>query len=144
MAGCSESEEPPAGPSAPSTWEPVSGSRLQARYLTSDDGLRVFDGWFDTSRGEYCRVGRGQGGRYYCFPAANPSVFRDARCQQAIGQHLGCAYRYTGVARGDRRCGNENVTLWEEGEAVHLPSRYRLANDFCAGPDTAEAGNSSA
>jgi hypothetical protein len=141
MAGCSEMEEPPAVTGAPSTWEPVSGTRLSARFLLGDDGLRVFDGWFDTLRGEPCRVARGQGGRYYCFPAANPSVFRDARCQQPLGQHLECAFRYTGVARGDRRCANDALTLWEEGEALTLPSRYRLANDFCTGPDTSEGGS---
>ena len=139
LAGCSERETVP-DMTGPSTWEPVSGSRLQARHLLTEDGLRIFDGWFDTSRGEYCRVARGQGNRYYCFPATNPVVFRDARCQQAVGQHLECAYRYTGVVRGDRRCGNDTLTLWEEGEPISLPSRYRLSNDFCAGPDTAEAG----
>ena len=125
---------------------PRPGSRSAGRGCrpgtwSGDDGPRVFDGWFDTARGEYCRVARGQNGRYYCFPAANPVVFSDARCQQPLGQHLECAFRYTGVARGDRRCGNETLTLWEEGEPVALPSRYRLANDFCAGPDTSAGGS---
>lgn len=138
---CAERDPAAPGPLPPSTWEPVSGSRLTARFLLSDDGLRIFDGWFDNQRGEYCRVARGQNGRFYCFPAANPAVFSDARCQQAQGQHLECAHRYTGVTRGNRRCGNEALTLWEEGDSVNLPSRYRLSNDFCAGPDTSTGGS---
>jgi hypothetical protein len=139
IAGCAERELPPAE-GLPSTWEPVSGSRLSARFLLGEDGLRVFDGWFDNQRGEPCRIARGQGGRYYCFPAANAAVFSDARCQQPLGSHQECAYRYTGVVRGDRRCGNETLTLWNEGEPVPSYSRFRLINDFCSGPDTSEGG----
>jgi hypothetical protein len=139
VAGCSQ-RELPATETVPSTWEPVSGSRLSARFLLGENGLRVFDGWFDNDRGEPCRVARGQGGRYYCFPAANAAVFSDARCQQPLGQHLECAFRYTGVVRGDRRCGNDTLTLWQEGEPVLSGSRFRLTNDFCSGPDTTEGG----
>ncbi len=127
-------------PSEPSSWQPISGSRLSARFLLGDDGSRIFDGWFDTQRAEYCRVARGQNGRYYCFPSSNPAVYGDARCQQAMGQHLACAFRYTGITRGDRRCGNETLTLWEEGASVSPPVRYRFTNDFCTGPDTSEGG----
>jgi hypothetical protein len=139
FGGCADGQAPGA-PRGPSSWQPLGGSRLQARFLLGDDGTRLFDGWFDTQRGEFCRVARGQNGRYYCFPSANPVVYRDARCQQAMGQHVECAFRYTGIPRGDRRCGNETLTLWEEGEAADLPSRYRFANDLCAGPDTSEGG----
>jgi hypothetical protein len=139
FAGCADGQGPrPA--QAPSTWEPVSGSRLTARFLTGEDGSRIFDGWFDTERGEFCRVARGQNGRYYCFPSSNPVVYGDARCQQAMGQHLECAFRYTGISRGDRRCGNETLSLWEEGAPISPPARYRFANDFCAGPDTSDGG----
>jgi hypothetical protein len=139
-AACSEAETPVGVPGA-SSWEPASGSRLSARFLMGDDGLRIFDGWFDTARGEYCRVARGPNGRYFCFPSANPAVYTDARCQQPLGQHLECAFRYTGVARGDRRCGNDTLTLWEEGPEVHPPRRYRFSNDFCSGPDTSDGGS---
>ena len=142
LVGCSGGEGPPPDSEDPSdsSWQPVSGSRLEARFLLGDDGSRIFYSWFDTTRGEYCQVARTQNGRYFCFPSSNPAVYSDARCQQAVGQHLECAFRYTGVARGDRRCSNETLTLWQEGEALELPSRYRFSNDVCAGPDTSEGG----
>ena len=143
VSGCSDRDSLGTGSEPPvtdSSWAPVSGSRLEARFLVGDDGSRIFYSWFDKTRGEYCRVARGQNGRYFCFPSSNPAVYSDARCQQARGQHLECAYRYTGVERGDRRCSNETLTLWEEGEVVSLPGRYRFTNDVCAGPDTSEGG----
>jgi hypothetical protein len=140
VAACAGGEGPRPS-DEPSSWQPISGARLSARFLLGEDGSRIFDGWFDTQRGEYCRVARGANGRYYCFPSANPVVYGDARCQQALGQHLECAFRYTGVTRGDRRCGNDTLTLWEEGDPVSPPARYRLSNDLCAGPDTSDGGS---
>jgi hypothetical protein len=136
--GCTDDEGAAAPPAQPSGWEPQSGSRLQARYLVSEEGTRVFQGWFDSARGELCRIGRGEGGRYYCFPESNPAAFRDNRCREAVGEHRACARRYTGVSRGDRLCGNQSLTLWEEGAALELASPYRLVNDFCLAPAAAE------
>jgi hypothetical protein len=122
---CSDGRSPPGeGPTSDSFWEPVSGSRLEARFLIGADGSRIFHGWHDRARGEFCRIARGPSGRHFCFPSSNPAVYSDARCQQPAGQHLECAFRYTGVARGDRRCGNETLTLWQEGEPLNLPGRY--------------------
>jgi len=133
LAGAAACSDGGAGsmPATASIWDAHSGSRLEARYLKGEDGTRVFDGWFDRARGEPCQIRRGEAGRYSCFPEANPAVFLDDRCRQAAGEHQACARRYTGVVRGDRRCGNESLTLWEEAGPLELPAPFRLANDFC-------------
>ena len=142
IAGCSGdgSSDPTMGGGPGTAWDARSGSRLQARYLTGEDGSRVWGGWFDSTRNEPCRVARGEGGRYYCFPEANRAVYKDARCREPAAEHRGCAHRYTAVARGDRRCGNETVSLWEEGEALPPGNAFRLVNDFCEGPEAAATG----
>jgi hypothetical protein len=129
-AACSDTA-PTAQPAELTVWDARSGSRLEARYLKGEDGTRVFDGWFDRSRGEPCQIRRGEGGRYACFPEANPAVFLDDRCRQPAGEHQACARRYTGVTRGDRRCGNENLSLFEEAGPLEVPAPFRLSNDFC-------------
>src|SRR5436190_20260026 len=78
LGACAEA--PAADPLEDTTWAPKSGSRLKARYLADDSGARVFAGWFDEQRGEYCHVARGDDGRYYCFPFANRTLYADARC----------------------------------------------------------------
>jgi hypothetical protein len=127
--GCSDDEPPEAPEDA--TYTAKSGSRLKARYFVDDEGARVFAGWFDSLRGEACRVARGEGGRYYCFPYGNPALYADARCRQPLGVHGGCAARYTAIARGDSRCDNETLALWEEGGPVELPTQYRWGGDSC-------------
>jgi hypothetical protein len=122
------------GPERASAWEPRSGTRLLARYLVGDDGSRVWHGWFDSARKEPCRIARGESGRYSCFPEGNRAVFRDDRCREPAAEHRACAHRYTAVARGDSRCGNETMSLWEEGEALPAGDAFRLVNDFCSGP----------
>jgi hypothetical protein len=126
---CSDSAPPV--PATATVWDAQGGSRLLARYLKGEDGTRVFDGWFDRARGEPCQIRRGEGGRYGCYPEANPAVFLDDRCRQPAGEHQACARRYTGVVRGDRRCGNETLALWEEAGPLELPAPFRLSNDFC-------------
>jgi hypothetical protein len=134
LAGCTDEQDFLVDPVV-AAGEPVSGTRLQARYLKADDGTRVFHGWFDNVRNEFCRVARGEGGRYYCFPENNPAAFRDNRCREPVGELRACPRRYTGVSRGDRLCSNETLALWEEEEGVFpLPSPFRLVNDFCLAP----------
>jgi hypothetical protein len=137
--GCTDDEGAGRTPAPPAVgWEPQSGSRLEARHLVGEDGTRLFRGWFDRARGEFCRVGRGEGGRYYCFPESNPAAFRDRNCREPVGEHRACARRYTGVGRGDRLCGNQTLTLWQEGAALELASPYRLVHDFCLAPEGVE------
>jgi hypothetical protein len=125
------SDGAPPAPATASVWDAQGGSRLLARYLKGEDGTRVFDGWFDKARGEPCQIRRGEGGRHGCYPEGNPAVFLDDRCRQPAGEHRSCARRYTGVVRGDRRCGNDSLTLWEESGPLELPAPFRLSNDFC-------------
>jgi hypothetical protein len=133
LGSCAEA--PPEDPPENDTWAPKSGSRLKARYLVDETGTRVFAGWFDEQRGEYCRVARGEAGRYYCFPFANRSLFADPRCQQPVGVHGACAMRYAATTRGDLRCDNESMAVWQEAGDFTLPSVYSLSNDTCRGPD---------
>jgi hypothetical protein len=121
---------------------PQSGSRLQARYLIDGEGARMFAGWFDATRGEYCRVARGDGGRYYCFPFGNTAVYADATCKRVVGVHGDCALKYTAARRGDVRCDNDTTALWEEEGAVALPSVFAWGNEACRGPDLAAFGSS--
>jgi hypothetical protein len=133
-AACTGGTEDEQSGADMSMWQPTSGTRLKARTLVGEDGSRVFEGWFDQQRGEYCRVARGENGRFYCFPYANPAFFRDARCREPVGLHGSCSFRYTGVTRGDSRCGNDTLALWEEGEPLAPASGYGLTNDSCVGP----------
>src|SRR4051812_17454159 len=94
-------DEAPADPADDTSLSPRSGTRLQARYLVDREGARVFAGWFDAARGEYCRVARGDGGTYYCFPFANDALYTDATCKKPLGVHRDCALKYTATQRGD-------------------------------------------
>jgi hypothetical protein len=123
------------------TRKPQSGTRLKAGYLVGEDGTRVFQGWFDSGRNEYCRIARGESGGYRCFPSTNPAVFRDARCREPLGDHLDCAHKYTGVVRGDVRCENETLAIYAEGDPVTSDRHYEWYSELCQGPfDTNPSG----
>jgi hypothetical protein len=141
-AACSDGGVKEDEPTMPSAWVPVSGSRLKARFLVGADGSRVFEGWFDEQRGEHCRLAAGESGRFYCFPYTNPSVFHDSRCREPLGDHrseTSCGFRYTGVARGDSRCGNATLAVYEEGPPAPPDPFYRASNDLCLGPEAVSA-----
>lgn len=75
--------------------EPVSGSRLKARYLVGDDGSKQWNyGWYDTQRKENCAFGTAADGKTRCLPTAGGyaygSYFADAACSQEV-TGVGCS-----------------------------------------------------
>jgi len=67
----------------------VSGSRLRAQYLTTTDGTRQFQGWFDQSLKFSCHFSAAEDGQTRCLPdAATPlaGAFSDANCMQPLVQ----------------------------------------------------------
>lgn len=67
----------------------TSGSRLRARYLTSADGAKVFQGWSDKNLGVSCHFAAGDDGQQHCLPdtqATLSSAFADENCMQPLVQ----------------------------------------------------------
>ncbi|WP_438039928.1 hypothetical protein [Sorangium sp. So ce128] len=84
---------------------PVSGSRLKARYRTTDDGAKVYDPsiWFDSERRELCVFLVAADGRERCVPysgsvrmTSKSNYFADSNCTQpvVISTQKGCAPEY--------------------------------------------------
>ncbi|WP_437854015.1 DUF7481 family protein [Sorangium sp. So ce363] len=85
--------------------DPVSGSRLKARYRTTADGAKVYDPsrWFDSERRETCSFFIATDGQERCIPGFGDgaaiyqdNVFADSSCTQAVAFSLtkGCAPKY--------------------------------------------------
>ncbi len=82
LSGCNT---PPStdGPS-----ENVSGERLRARYLISEDGAREFLGWFDNELGVPCQFWVAPSGDTRCYPAVIPSyLFAESDCTAPVGAY---------------------------------------------------------
>ncbi|WP_437802472.1 hypothetical protein [Sorangium sp. So ce693] len=85
--------------------DPVSGSRLKARYRTTADGAKAYDPfrWFDSERRETCFFYIAGDGRERCLPGIGdgaaiyqPNIFADAGCTQAVALSTikGCTAKY--------------------------------------------------
>lgn len=58
-----------------------SGTRIKMQVLTTPDGAKQFQGWFDTQRNEPCSFAQSADGVTRCIPAvAASTLFADANC----------------------------------------------------------------
>jgi hypothetical protein len=61
-----------------------SGSRLRARVVTADGGLRVFRSFFDTELGVDCSFRQDENGTWRCLPGVYSLRYADAGCSTQI------------------------------------------------------------
>ena len=139
--GCGEvGPRPDGGPDAPADdLSERSGSRLKRRGHDLD-GTQVFDGLYDSARGERCGITEWSDGASYCTPiqSAGTLVFADAACTTKVG------LSYTGPcqATGPRyfteyeatRCGGAVSGLYTAGAASSATQFYRPSETGCLGP----------
>jgi hypothetical protein len=67
-----------------------SGSRIKMKVLTSGDGAKLLQGFFDSQRNEDCAFQAASDGMTRCLPtsvAFAGSYFADANCTQAAGYY---------------------------------------------------------
>jgi hypothetical protein len=74
--------------------DPVSGTRLKAKYMKADDGARapIADVWHDSQRNEECRFQRASDGKRRCLPTSvtyHSGYYADASCTQPINMMYG-------------------------------------------------------
>ncbi len=72
-----------------SATEPVSGTRLKAKYRVADDGAKAYDPftWYDSQRKEDCQFGIAADGKDRCLPVASGFLlgnFGDAKCTKPV------------------------------------------------------------
>lgn len=71
-----------------------SGGRIKMRVGRTEDGAVMFNGWYDTLRGEDCTFFAAEDGVTRCLPAWSMSIgsyYSDAGCSQALARHTdGC------------------------------------------------------
>jgi len=120
--------------------DPVSGSRLKAKFRTSDDGSKEYLSgvWYDSERQEDCVFATAADGKDHCLPPAESTLtlFADAACMQpmAVGSP-GCAPKYAMMPESSS-CGKALVHVYAIG-ATTTPSKvYVSAGGSCleAGP----------
>lgn len=74
--------------------EALGGTRLKRRYIQSEDGARLWQGFFDTMRGENCDFALAEDGRLRCLPWADAAYlgvfFSDSACLQRVAYHGDC------------------------------------------------------
>lgn len=63
-----------------------SGSRLEARFVTTPEGLHVFEGWTDRARHERCTFALAADGQVRCLPFTDcDRASKDYRCRWVAG-----------------------------------------------------------
>ncbi len=82
-----------------------SGSRIKMKMLSSGDGAKVFQGNYDSQRGEDCSFQVAADGMTRCLPTPmvtidSPSLFQDAACSVPVAIWFTCvpAPRYISMA----------------------------------------------
>jgi hypothetical protein len=120
----------------------ASGARLQARYAVFDDGLRRFDGWFDTEVGQPCERKVAEDGRERCLPALPYLIpfiaYSDAECTQEVLPHVTEACDHPDLVRV-RNYGAPGVEcepsaryeVFEYGAEVEVEAYWQLVDDGC-------------
>lgn len=64
-----------------------SGTRIKMQVLTTPDGAKQFQGWFDTQRNEACFFAQASDGVMRCLPNPAPSsLFADSSCSVPAAQ----------------------------------------------------------
>lgn len=63
-----------------------SGSRIKAKYLTSSDGAKQFQGWYDSDRQEDCSFQLARDGSTRCMPSGYSygTLYSDTGCSQRL------------------------------------------------------------
>ncbi len=110
----------------------VSGTRLRARFVQGG-GLRSFQAWHDTARGETCRFDEVGDDTLRCLPPTDwADSFADAACSAPLASH------YSGACSGEPAayvawwsgdwCTTRRMRVWTRG-AVQSPTMVYLAAD---------------
>jgi|CXWL01.1.fsa_nt_gi hypothetical protein len=146
LSACSPGTAPPdvvnvdggggdAGTSAdaPVTANNVSGTRLKARWVTSADGLKTFQGWKDSARGEDCGWNFTGDGVLRCLPYTNLTdygdVFSDAACTQAaVLAYTATCVTYSTIRKVDSTVCPATTRFFARGAQVSAAVYYRKSS----------------
>lgn len=115
--------------------DPVSGTRLKAKYMKADDGARapLADVWHDSQRNEECRFQLASDGKQRCLPTSYSyiSYYADAACTQPL-VHLvaGCSPPKYGVDYGTSSC-NYAFTHYSVGSQAQPAQVYLKSGASC-------------
>lgn len=123
--------------------DPVSGTRLKAKYITGDDGSKAYlpGVWYDSERQEDCTFVRAADGQQRCLPTANtvtisPTYFSDVICTHPIASApTGCTPQYV-VSYDAASCsGADSLTyhLHAISVAMNLATLYSKGPGGCTG-----------
>ncbi|WP_437527443.1 hypothetical protein WME79_42810 [Sorangium sp. So ce726] len=133
--------------------DPMSGSRLKARYRTTEDGAKVYDTtrWFDSTRREICAFYLAADGQERCLPGlvdasiATPisGYFAESSCTKEVVMYKkGCTPKYAyNTAQSDAACDalTNRIRMFSVGERLSGTTIY-IPNS--AGACTAVTANS--
>ncbi|WP_437714962.1 hypothetical protein WMF45_00235 [Sorangium sp. So ce448] len=117
--------------------DPVSGSRLKARFITADDGSKAYtpDVWFDSERGENCQFIKAADGQLRCLPtehrASAGSYYSDEACTRPlVVSAYQCEARY-GISF-DATCDNDvRMRVFALGQRISPAVIYIETADAC-------------
>jgi hypothetical protein len=116
--------------------DPVSGTRLKAKYRSGSDGSKGYipSLWYDSQRQEDCAFAVAGDGVERCIPSGLSVVaFSDAACTQAIAMDsTGCVTKY--AIQRDRPAGCNTVgptRIFELGAKSTATNIYLQAGTQC-------------
>jgi hypothetical protein len=130
--------------------EQQSGSRLQARYLTTPEGGREFVEWYDTQRNTVCQIKTAADGVPRCLPiaAGAGTSFSDPLCQQGMSSIPPGVWGVEALYSDDRSECEIKRTIYERDQARPTALRsdrrgaadyYYRTNGTCSGPYKSQA-----
>jgi len=116
--------------------DPVSGSRLKAKYRSGDDGSKAYLPylWYDSQRQEDCQFTAAADGKERCLPtlgAASAYFFSDAACTQLLASDsTGCTPKY--ALSYESSCPSVYLAhLYPVGAMVNPPTLYIMSGGSC-------------
>lgn len=127
--------------------DPTSGSRLKAKYRTSEDGSKEYLSgiWYDSNRKEDCQFATASDGKERCLPIASTSLsyYSDDACTQwiASASSADCAPKY-GMTFEQATCGAASVHIFPVGAKTMPAKLYVKSGSSClaaGSPDPAAA-----
>ncbi len=131
-----------AGPTVPS--DTISGDRLKATWLVTDDGDRFFDKWTDSTLGVRCIFVNDSNGEPRCMPYFGATVlYTAAGCSGtdaiAIEQTL-CGATSAWAVQQLAACPSPVRHMFPTTGTISAPAQYWLKVDdgTCGGPFTAD------
>lgn len=125
--------------------EPLSGTRLKAKFHVGDDGAKEYLAgfWYDSERKEECSFTTAGDGAVRCLPPGQPfGYFSDSTCKTAVAavSSTCAAPAYAAKATPSTCGGAAGIQIYTIGAAVTLTALYGQSGSSCYNVGTLPTG----